>query len=86
MQFNWYTVAVGASSLVLVVTYPWMKRITWWPQAFLGITFNWGALVGWAAVTGELSLGPGAALSSAASPGPSATTPFMPTKTKTTTP
>ena len=45
---------LGALSLVLVVSYPFMKRITWWPQAFLGITFNWGALMGYAAATGTL--------------------------------
>ncbi|MDE3017125.1 MAG: 4-hydroxybenzoate octaprenyltransferase [Pseudomonadota bacterium] len=39
-------------SLPLVITYPFMKRLTWWPQLFLGLTFNWGALVGWAAVRG----------------------------------
>src|SRR3546814_10320979 len=38
----------------LVLAYPLMKRVTWWPQAFLGLTFNWGALVGWAAMTGGL--------------------------------
>ncbi|MEO1092492.1 MAG: 4-hydroxybenzoate octaprenyltransferase [Pseudomonadota bacterium] len=47
--------AVALLSVPLVVIYPFMKRVTWWPQAFLGITFNWGALVGWAAATGELS-------------------------------
>lgn len=41
-------------SLVPIVAYPFMKRLTWWPQAFLGFTFNWGALMGWAAVHGEL--------------------------------
>jgi len=41
-------------SLALVFTYPLMKRITYWPQAVLGLTFNWGALMGWAAVTGSL--------------------------------
>lgn len=46
--------ALGALSLVLVVSYPFMKRITWWPQAFLGITFNWGALMGYAAATGTI--------------------------------
>lgn len=40
----------GASSLLLVVTYPLMKRITYWPQLFLGLTFNWGAMLGWSAV------------------------------------
>lgn len=43
-------------SLALVAAYPWMKRITWWPQLFLGLTFNWGALLGWVAVRGEVDL------------------------------
>jgi len=55
LQFNAFTVALGASSLLLIVLYPFMKRITYWPQLFLGFTFNWGALLGWAAVKGELS-------------------------------
>ena len=55
LQFNGFAIAVGALSLLLVVPYPLMKRITWWPQAWLGLTFNWGALVGWTAVTGELA-------------------------------
>lgn len=54
LQLNWYAVAVGAASLVLVFTYPFMKRITYWPQAWLGLTFNWGALVGWATIQGSL--------------------------------
>lgn len=54
IQFNVYTIVLGAASLALVVVYPFMKRITWWPQAFLGLTFNWGALVGYAATTGRL--------------------------------
>jgi 4-hydroxybenzoate polyprenyltransferase len=45
---------LGAGSLLLVFTYPFMKRLTYWPQAFLGLTFNWGALLGWAAATQEL--------------------------------
>jgi 4-hydroxybenzoate polyprenyltransferase len=45
---------VALSSLVLVAAYPYMKRITWWPQAWLGLVFSWGALVGWPAVTGEV--------------------------------
>jgi len=49
---------LGILSLLLVGSYPVMKRITWWPQAFLGLTFNWGALMGWAAVTGHLALPP----------------------------
>jgi 4-hydroxybenzoate polyprenyltransferase len=43
-------------SLALVAAYPFMKRITWWPQAWLGLTFNWGALLGFAAATGQLSV------------------------------
>ena len=47
-------IALGAASLALVAAYPFMKRITWWPQAWLGLTFNWGALLGFAAATGTL--------------------------------
>lgn len=57
VQFNLFTIVVGVSSLALVAAYPFMKRITWWPQAWLGLTFNWGALVGYAAVTGTLTPG-----------------------------
>jgi len=56
LQFNLFTEMIGASSLVLVAIYPFMKRITWWPQAWLGLTFNWGVLVGYAAMTGRLAL------------------------------
>jgi 4-hydroxybenzoate polyprenyltransferase len=55
LQLNWASVALGAVSLIPVVLYPLMKRITWWPQFFLGITFNWGAPLGYLAATGELS-------------------------------
>jgi 4-hydroxybenzoate polyprenyltransferase len=48
-------IGLGIGSLVLVAAYPFMKRITWWPQAWLGLTFNWGALLGFAAATGGLS-------------------------------
>ncbi len=54
MQLNRFTIFVGLASLGLVAIYPFMKRITYWPQAWLGLTFNWGALVGYAAVAGEL--------------------------------
>ncbi len=54
LQFNVFAIALGAGSLTLVVLYPFMKRITYWPQLFLGLTFNWGALLGWAVVKGEL--------------------------------
>ena len=47
---------VALASLALVAAYPFMKRITWWPQAWLGLVFSWGALVGWPAVTGELAV------------------------------
>ena len=47
---------IGLLSLALVAAYPFMKRITWWPQAWLGIVFSWGALVGWPAVRGEIEL------------------------------
>jgi 4-hydroxybenzoate polyprenyltransferase len=56
--FNGFTIVLGLASMGLVVMYPLMKRITYWPQIFLGLTFNWGALVGWAAVTGGLELPP----------------------------
>lgn len=58
IQFNTYTIFLGAAAVILVVIYPFMKRVTYWPQAFLGLTFNWGALVGWTAVKGELSWPP----------------------------
>jgi 4-hydroxybenzoate polyprenyltransferase len=54
-QFNAFAVGLGAASLTLVAAYPFMKRITWWPQAWLGLTFNWGALLGYAAQTGTLA-------------------------------
>ncbi len=52
--FNRTAEIVGVASLPLIFVYPFTKRITHWPQAFLGLTFNWGALMGWAAVTGSL--------------------------------
>ena len=55
LQFNWTTVWLGASSLLLVSIYPFAKRYTNWPQLVLGLTFKWGALVGWTSVTGRLS-------------------------------
>jgi 4-hydroxybenzoate polyprenyltransferase len=56
VQLNRFAIAVGAASLLVVAVYPFMKRITYWPQAVLGLAFNWGALLGWAAVTGSLAL------------------------------
>ena len=58
LQFNGTTVLLGVSSLVLVAIYPFMKRVTWWPQLFLGLAFNWGALVGWTSQIGSLALPP----------------------------
>jgi 4-hydroxybenzoate polyprenyltransferase len=57
LQLNWLAIGLGAGSLLLVAAYPFMKRITWWPQAWLGLTFNWGALLGFAAQTGRLDVG-----------------------------
>lgn len=51
LQFNGRTVFFGFASLILVALYPWMKRITFWPQFFLGLAFNWGILMGWASTT-----------------------------------
>jgi len=55
-RMNLFSIGLGAGSLILVAIYPFMKRITWWPQAWLGLTFNWGALLGFAAVEGRLGL------------------------------
>ena len=57
-QFNRFTVWAGVASLVLVAIYPFMKRVTWWPQAFLGLAFSYGALVGWSSQTGGLAWAP----------------------------
>jgi 4-hydroxybenzoate polyprenyltransferase len=56
LQFNALTVTVAVGSLALVAVYPFAKRVTDWPQAVLGLTFNWGALLGWTAVRGDLAL------------------------------
>lgn len=53
LHLNLYSIILGASSLVLVILYPVMKRVTFWPQLMLGMTFNWGALLGWSAVQGS---------------------------------
>ena len=57
IQLNRTAISIALASLVLVAIYPFMKRITYWPQAWLGLTFNWGALVGYAAAAGELNAG-----------------------------
>lgn len=55
LTLNWTAIALGVGSLALVAAYPFMKRITWWPQAWLGLTFNWGALLGFAAAATVLT-------------------------------
>ncbi|MHA7774258.1 4-hydroxybenzoate octaprenyltransferase [Roseibium sp. M-1] len=58
LQFNTFTILLGMASLIPVAIYPFMKRVTDWPQLFLGFAFSWGALMGWAAVFGSLSWSP----------------------------
>jgi 4-hydroxybenzoate polyprenyltransferase len=58
LQFNRYTVILGAASVAVVVIYPFMKRVTHWPQLVLGLAFNWGALMGWSATHNGLSIAP----------------------------
>ena len=58
LQFNTFTISLGIVSLAVVSAYPFMKRITNWPQLVLGLAFSWGALMGWAAFYGSLSLPP----------------------------
>ena len=53
--FNWSAISLGVLSLLLVLIYPFAKRFTWWPQVFLGLAFNWGALLVWTAHTGSLA-------------------------------
>jgi 4-hydroxybenzoate polyprenyltransferase len=56
LQFNRFTVFVGFASLAVVAIYPFMKRVTYWPQIVLGLAFSWGALMGWPATFGRLDL------------------------------
>ncbi|MEO7634240.1 MAG: 4-hydroxybenzoate octaprenyltransferase [Sphingomicrobium sp.] len=56
VQLNAAAAAIALASIAPVAAYPYMKRITWWPQAWLGMVFAWGALVGWPAVTGSFAL------------------------------
>lgn len=57
-RFSLFVFWLGTASLVLVAIYPFMKRITWWPQLFLGLAFSWGALMGWAIIWQSLSSAP----------------------------
>ena len=58
LQFNWLTIILGMGSMILAFTYPFMKRITYWPQLFLGFTFNWGIIIGWTSITNNISVEP----------------------------
>ena len=55
IQFNALTIVLGISSMFLAFTYPYMKRFTYWPQLFLGLTFNWGIIMAWAAINNNIS-------------------------------
>jgi 4-hydroxybenzoate polyprenyltransferase len=55
IQFNLFTIVLGMSSMILAFTYPFMKRITYWPQLFLGITFNWGIIMAWSAINNNIN-------------------------------
>ena len=55
IQFNLLTIIIGLSSMLLAFAYPFMKRITYWPQLFLGFTFNWGIIMAWAAINNSLN-------------------------------
>jgi 4-hydroxybenzoate polyprenyltransferase len=55
IQFNFLTIVLGFASMVLAFSYPFMKRITYWPQLFLGLTFNWGVVMAWTAVNNNIS-------------------------------
>jgi 4-hydroxybenzoate polyprenyltransferase len=56
LQFNRFAVGTGIASLVIVAIYPFMKRVTWWPQVFLGLAFSWGALMGFAVTFARIDL------------------------------
>ena len=54
VQFNNLTIVLGLGSMFFAFAYPYMKRITYWPQLFLGLTFNWGIIMGWTSVTNNI--------------------------------
>ena len=56
LQFNKLTIFLGLGSMLLAFSYPFMKRITYWPQLFLGLTFNWGIIMAWASIMGNISI------------------------------
>ena len=55
IQFNFLTIALGLASMSLAFSYPFMKRITYWPQLFLGLTFNWGIVMAWTSISNYLT-------------------------------
>jgi len=55
IQFNILTIVIGMSSMIFAFSYPYMKRITYWPQLFLGLTFNWGIIMGWTAINNSIT-------------------------------
>jgi len=57
IQFNYKTILLGLGSMFLAFSYPFMKRITYWPQLFLGLTFNWGVIMGCTAILDQISIG-----------------------------
>ena len=58
MQFNFFTIILALGSMPLAFTYPLMKRFTYWPQLFLGVTFNYGLILGWTSIKSEISIVP----------------------------
>jgi len=58
INFNYFTILLALASMPLAFTYPLMKRFTYWPQLFLGITFNYGLVLGWTAINNEINLAP----------------------------
>ena len=58
LQFNTLTIALGAGSMIFAFAYPFMKRVTYWPQLFLGLTFNWGIIMGWTSIMNNMSIEP----------------------------
>ena len=56
IQFNYLTIMLGMGSMFLAFAYPFMKRITYWPQLFLGLTFNWGLIMAWTSINNEINV------------------------------
>ena len=58
INFNFFTIIIALASMPLAFTYPLMKRFTYWPQLFLGITFNYGIVLGWTSISGQINIAP----------------------------